>query len=131
MGCSTNVYSLEKNTLRSSLSLVGDVPVKPVHLLLGLTDIIFKEIIFACAESLLPHMGFLYLQQAGATLQVQCEGFSCYRAQALGHVAFSSCAMQVVTHGLSSPQPVGSAQTRDRTHVPCTGRRILNHLITR
>ena len=33
--------------------------------------------------------------------------------------------------GLVAPQYVGSSQTRDRTLVPCTGRRILNHCATR
>ena len=28
--------------------------------------------------------------------------------------------------GVGAPRHVGSSQTRDRTHVPCTGRRILN-----
>ena len=36
--------------------------------------------------------------------------------------------------GLVAPRHlriVGSSQTRDRTHVPCIGRRILNHWATR
>ena len=33
--------------------------------------------------------------------------------------------------GLVAPQHVGSSQTRARTHVPCTGRQILNHCATR
>ena len=33
--------------------------------------------------------------------------------------------------GLVAPQHVGSSQTRDRTCVPCIGRRILNHCATR
>ena len=33
--------------------------------------------------------------------------------------------------GLVTARHVGSSQTRDRTHVPCTGRRILNHCATR
>ena len=31
----------------------------------------------------------------------------------------------VVVHGLSCPAHVDSSPTRDRTHVPCTGRWIL------
>ena len=33
--------------------------------------------------------------------------------------------------GLVAPQRVGSSQTRDRTHVPCIGREILNYWTTR
>lgn len=78
---------------------------------------------FACAESLLPHIGFLHLQQAGATLQLQWEGFSLWwllelqstssRAHGLQQLCHAGC-----THGLSSLQHVRSPQTRDRTHIP-------------
>ena len=37
----------------------------------------------------------------------------------------------VVALGLVAPQQVGSSQTRDRTHVPCIGRQILNRWTTR
>ena len=33
--------------------------------------------------------------------------------------------------GLIAPQHVGSSWTKDRTCVPCIGRRILNHWTTR
>ena len=33
--------------------------------------------------------------------------------------------------GLFAPRHVGSSRTRARTHVPCIGRRILNHCATR
>ena len=33
--------------------------------------------------------------------------------------------------GLVAPWHVGSPGTRDQTHVPCIGRRILNHCTTR
>ena len=33
--------------------------------------------------------------------------------------------------GLVAPRHVGSSRTRDRTHVPCIGRSILNHWTTR
>ena len=57
--------------------------------------------------------GFLYLQWAWAS---HCGGFSCCRAQAqrLWHM------------GLVAPRHVGSSQTRDGTHVPCTGSRFLS-----
>ena len=33
--------------------------------------------------------------------------------------------------GLTASWHVGSSQTRDQTHVPCTGRQILNHWATK
>ena len=33
--------------------------------------------------------------------------------------------------GSVAPQHVGSSQAKDRTHVPCIGRRTLNHCATR
>ena len=48
-----------------------------------------------------------------------CSGFSCCGAQELWHT------------GLAALQHVESSQTRDWTHVPCTGRRMLYHWITR
>ena len=53
------------------------------------------------------------------------------------HTAFSSCGSRAPEHwlsscgGLDAPQHVGSSQTRDRTHFPCNGRRILNRQTTR
>ena len=35
-----------------------------------------------------------------------------------------------VMHGLVAPRPIRSSRTRDRTHVSCPGRWILNHLAT-
>ena len=37
----------------------------------------------------------------------------------------------VVVPGLVAPQQVGSSQTRDRTHVPCIDRQVLNRWTTR
>ena len=37
----------------------------------------------------------------------------------------------VVAHGLSCSVACGISQTRARTRVPCVGRRILNHCVTR
>ena len=50
-----------------------------------------------------------------------CSGFSCCGAQA----------QQLWVMGLVASQHVKSSQTRDKTHVPRIGRRILNHWITR
>jgi len=66
------------------------------------------------------------------------DGLSCWRAQILGQVGFSSCGPgldhRLSNCGLQSlvaPQHVESSWTRDQTHVLCIGRRILNHWITR
>ena len=70
--------------------------------------------IFGCIGSLLLHVGFLWLQRAGATLpcsaQVShCGGFTCCGAQALGTRAsvvvahsLSSCGSRALEHRLSS-----------------------------
>ena len=39
-------------------------------------------------------------------------------------------AQQLWCRGLAVPQHVRSSQTRDQTHVPCTGRQIFIHCIT-
>ena len=49
-----------------------------------------------------------------------CSGFSCCRARALAHGLQQLCRV-----GLVAQQHVGSSHTRDQTHVPCIGRRIL------
>ena len=54
-----------------------------------------------------------------------CSGFSCCRAQALGCLGFSCYGMwaqQLWLSGLLALQHVESSQTRDGTHVHCTGR---------
>ena len=86
---------------------------------------------FGCVGSSLPHTGFLWLWRAGSTLRCgaqasHCRGFSCCRARALGVQA-----SVVVAHSLVAPWHAGSSQTRDRTRVPCIGRRILNHCAAR
>ena len=70
---------------------------------------------------------------------LRCSGFSLrwlLLLQSMGsrHAGFSSCgtrAQQLWHTGLAAPRHVGSSQTRDRTHIPCTGRWILNHCTTR
>ena len=89
--------------------------------------------------------------RSGATLRCgawasHCGGFSCCGARALGTRAsvvvvcgLSSCGLRALEHRLSSlwrmglvaPWHVESSWTRDRTHVPCIGRQILNHCATR
>ena len=109
-------------------------------------------ILFLAALGLCCHAwAFPQLQRAGATLRCgaqasHCGGFSCCRARALG--AWASVvvargfqqlwlagsraqAQQLWRKGLVAPRHVGSSQTRDRTRVPCIGRRILNHCTTK
>ena len=107
----------------------------------------FKKLLFIClfnfcrAGSLLLCMGFLYLRRAGAALHCgawasHCRGFSCCGAQALGRTCFRSYGLwaqwlQSVGSRVQVTQPVGSSKGRDRTHVSCVGRQILNHWTTR
>ena len=80
-----------------------------------------------------------------------CAGFSLQwllllRSMGSRHAGFSSCGtwaqqlqlvgsraqVQQLWHtGLVALRHVGSSRTRVRTHVPCIGRRILNHCTTR
>ena len=64
----------------------------------------------------------------------QCSGFSCCGSRAGGRAGFSSCstrARELWCAGLVAPRHVGSSQTKDQACVPCIGRLILNHWITR
>ena len=99
--------------------------------------------IFGCIGSSLLCTGFLQLWQAGATLRCSvrashCSGFSCCGAWALGAQAQQlwlagsrAQAQQLWGTSLVAPQDIGSSRTRAQTHVPCIGRRILNHCATR
>ena len=81
-----------------------------------------------------------------STRALERTGFSSCCTWALGHMGFSSCGMraqqlwlagsraqaqQLWCTGLTAPRHVEFSWTRDQTHVPCTGRRILNHCATR
>ena len=62
----------------------------------------------------------------------KCVGFSSCGTQAQQlWLAGSRAQAQQWCMGLVAPQHVGSSQTRARTHVPCTGKRFLNHCVTR
>ena len=83
---------------------------------------------FGCAGSFAACVGFLWLQQVGATLWLWCSGFSLQRLLLLLGTGWRVLRLQELWHmGSAAPQHVGSSQTRDQTHVPCTGRQILNH----
>ena len=104
---------------------------------------LFNLFIFDCIGSLLLCVGFLQLQRVGVTLccgawASHCSGFSCGGARALGTQAQQlwltgsrAQAQQLWCMGLVVPRHVGSSWKRDRTHVPCIGRWILNHCATR
>ena len=77
-------------------------------------------------------------------LQVRCSAasrggvFSCCRAQAVGMgrhwLRLSDSRAQVQQSWytcLAVPQPVGTSQTRDQTHIACMTKWILNHWPTR
>ena len=53
------------------------------------------------------------------------------QAQQLWLAGFRAQAQQLWRMGLVAPWHVGSSRTRDRTHVPCIGRRIPNHCATK
>ena len=99
--------------------------------------------IFGCFLSPLLHAGLLQLWPARAS---HCGGLSCHGARALGTWAtvvvargLSSYGSQALEHRLSSCGARAqllhgmwaSSRTRDRTHVPCIGRRTPNHCATR
>ena len=57
------------------------------------------------------------------------SGFSCCRAQTLGHVDFSSCSSHALEHRLNNC--VGSSRIRGQNYISCIGRQILYHWATR
>ena len=94
--------------------------------------------VFGCTWSSLLHMGFLWLLRARTTLELRCTGFSLWwfpsGAQARGGLAsaVAACRAQWLWHvGPVALQHVESSQTRDRTRVPCIGRRSVIHCTTR
>ena len=81
---------------------------------------------------------------SGGYSSLQCAGFSLWwllllRSMGSRRAGFSSCGLWVLkrrfsscgARGLVAPRHVGSSWIRDRTRVPCIGRRILNHCATR
>ena len=86
--------------------------------------------------------GYCSLRCAGFSLQwllllrsmgSRCTGFSScgMRAQYLWLMGSRAQAQQLWRTGLVAQWHVGSSRTRSPTHVPCIGRRILNHCATR
>ena len=128
------IKKCRSHTLRSLEEDIGQF-LKGIY---GYMDMCFF-FFFGCVVSSLLHVGFLQLQRAGTTLRCgaqasHCGGFSCCGAWALGARAsvVVACRLQQLWHtGLVAPRHEGSSWTRARTHVPCMGRRILNHCATR
>ena len=92
---------------------------------------IFIYFIYDCVGSSFLSEGFLQLWQAGATPHHGAQashhrGLSCSGAQAP-----DAQAQQLWPTGPAAPRHVGSSQTRARTRVPCVGRQIPNHCVTR
>ena len=86
---------------------------------------------FGCTGPSLLRVSFLQLWRAWAALQLWCMGFSLQRLLLLQSVGCTAWAQQLSRTGLVARGHVESSQTRDQTHIPCTGRCILNHRTTR
>ena len=76
---------------------------------------------------------------SGGYSSLRCADFSLrwlllLRSAGSRRTGFSSCGTQAQSlwrTGLGAPRHMGSSWTGARTHVLCTGRRILNHCATR
>ena len=106
--------------------------------------------IFGCVGSSLLR-GLSLVAARGGYSSLRCTGFSLwwlllFQSTGPRHAGFSSCgtwaqqlwltgsrvqAQQLWRTGLVAPRHVGSSRTRARTRVPCIGRRIPNHCVTR
>ena len=85
----------------------------------------------SCAASLLPCRAFYYCGK-WELLFLAVLGLSIVAAFLVAeHILYSAQASVGASSGLAAPQHGGSSQTRERTHVPSVGRRILNHCTTR
>ena len=65
------------------------------------------------------------------SLLPSCGASTAVTLHVVKHRLQSACAQQSWCTGLAAPRHVESSQTRDGTRVPCIGRRILSHWITR
>ena len=86
--------------------------------------------IFACPESSLRCVGFLWLRWGEATLQLWCVGFSLQWLLLLRSTELQSVGSGE-RHRLSYSVARGIFLEQERIRVPCTGRRILLHCTTR
>ena len=76
---------------------------------------------------------WVFVAARGLSLFAASGGCSSLRSTGSRHTGFrcGSQAQQLWCTGLVAPQHVGSSWTRAQTHVPCIGRRILNHCAIR
>ena len=81
-----------------------------------------------CCAQVFSSCGEQGLLSRSGTRASHSSGLPCRGAQALGLTGFRSCSMWLRFMGSVRPWHVESSQTRDQTHVPCFGRRILNPL---
>ena len=79
---------------------------------------------FGCIGSLLLLRGLSLVAASGGYSSLWCSGFSLRWILLLRSTGSRRA-------GAVAPRHVGSSWTRDRTCVPCIGRRILNHCATR
>ena len=88
-----------------------------------------QGLLFAAVRGLLTAVASLVVEQG---LQVHgLQQLWCVRAQQLWFAGSRAQAQQLWRTGLVALRHVGSSRTRARTHVPCIGRRILNHCAIR
>ena len=91
--------------------------------------------IFGCAGSLLLLRLFSSCSEWGFLIAVASlvaeHRLQAHRLQQLRLMGSRDWAQQLRVRGLVAPWHVGSSWTRDGTHVPCIGRRILIHWTTR
>ena len=92
---------------------------------------IYLLFIYDCVGSSFLCEGFLLLWQAGATLHRSVWASHCRGLSYCGAQAPDVQAQQLWLTDTVALWHVGSSQARARTHVPCTGRQILNHCATR
>ena len=87
-------------------------------------------LLFIVVRGLLIVVACLVAEHSTGSRHTGCS--SCgTRAQQLWLAGSRAQAQQLWHTGLVTPRHVGSSRTRARTHVPCIGRRILNHCATR
>ena len=82
---------------------------------------LFISVIFGCPGSLLLPLGFLWLQQAGASLQL-CDEFSLWRLLVLWSMGSRHKGLRNWHTALVPLLHVGSSWTKDWAGTPCNAR---------
>ena len=91
----------------------------------------FNLVIFWLRWVFVAARGLSLVVASGGYSLLRCTGFSWRWLLLLWSMGSRRAGSVVVGTGLVAPRHVGSSRTRDRTRVPCIGRRILNHCATR